>query len=427
MIVMKRWIALGLVFILSFCIRYIITALTPERNTWIDLCIYIDGGQLIANGINPYDYNDEPLLRDSLRTDSIAFDHYVAESQDRWNFYASGNLPLTLLYFGAIEQIAQGDPFIYRVVFSFMDAILSVILTMFISTYWITNEKYKFLVAIGLGTLSPILLSAGTFLPEDKGVQILLMVGAIYFSKKKDFFPATLLLGWSVAFKGLGVFIAPVCLYYYLGEIKRSEFLNVVILKRSVLFTLAALIIALQPFIFYLSDIVDMMKLRLSQNLGSELPEHSSIWVFTRVLFPNSWMDIKFIFSLLFVSINLIGILLGKLSVNIVTASVLIWFTIIMMISGSVDRLNIAMSVGIVLLGASHTKGGIFLTMYYVFAGIMSLAYVTMIFQGKYALPAGFGTDTIASPFCLGFVIAYTLIIAYYSLKDYHFRWGSRF
>ena len=422
---MKRWIVLGFVFVLSFSIRYTITTLTPERNVWIDLFIYIDGGQLIANGVNPYDYNDEPLLRDSLRTDGIAFDHYTSESQDRWNFYASGNLPLTLLYFGAIEQMAQGDPFIYRVVFAFMDSILCVVLTMFIYTYWNTSEKNKFLVAIGLGTLSPILLSAGTFLPEDKGVQILLMVGATYFSKKKEFFLATLLLGWSVAFKGLGVFIAPVCLYYYLGEIKRSEILSITILKRSLLFALASLLFAFQPFIFYLSDILSMMKLRLSQNFVSESPQHSSIWVFTRVLFPDSWMDIKFIFSLFFVSINLIGILRGKLGVNVVTASLLIWFTIMMMLSGSVDRLNIAMAVSLVLLGVSHTKGGIFLTMYYAFAGAMSLAYVMMVFQGKYALPAGFGTDTIASPFCLGFVFVYTIIITHYALKDYHFRWSS--
>lgn len=422
---MKRWIALSLVFVLSFCIRYTITVLTPEQNTWIDLSIYIDGGQLIANGVNPYDYDDEPLLRNSLRTDSIAFNHYVAASQDRWNFYASGNLPLTLFYFGAIEQIAQGDPFIYRVAFAFMDSILSVVLTMFIYTYWITSEKYKFLVAIGLGILSPILLSAGTFLPEDKGVQVLLMVGAIYFSKKKNFFLATLLLGWSVAYKGLGAFIAPVCLYYYLGEIKRSEILRAITLKRSLLFALAALLFALQPFIFYLSDILDMMKLRLSQNLVAESPEHSSIWVFAHILFPNSWEKIKFIFSLFFVCINFIGILRGKLGVNVAIASLLIWFTIIMMLSGSVDRLNIAMSVGLVLLGASHPKGGIFLTMYYVFAGVMSLAYVTILFQSKYVPPGGYGTDTIASPFCLGFVLVYTTIIAYYALKDYHFRWGS--
>jgi hypothetical protein len=423
---MKRWIVLGLVFVVSLSIRYLITVLTPEQNAWIDLSIYIDGGQLVAHGVNPYDFNDEPLLRDSLRTDSIAFNYYVAESQDRWNFYAGSNLPLTLLYFGAIELIAQGDPFIYRVVFAVMDSILSVVLTMFILNYWVTSEKNKFLVAIGLGVLSPILLSAGTFLPEDKGVQILLMVGALYFSKKKQFFLATLLLGWSVAYKGLGVFIAPFCLYQYLGEIKRSEIFSPIVLKRAVLFTLAALVFALQPFIIYLSDISDMMKLRLSQNLVLEVAQHSSIWVFTHVLFPKSWMDVRFLFSLFFISINLIGILRGKLGPNIVTASLLIWFTVIMMLSGSVDRLNMAMAVTLVLLGVTHTKGSIFLTMYYVFAGVMSLAYVAMIFQGKYALPAGFGTDTIASPFCLGFVLMYTGILAYYALKDYHFRWSSR-
>jgi hypothetical protein len=423
---MKKWIALGLVFVLSFGVRYIITVLTPERNSWIDLSIYIDGGQLIANGVNPYDFNDNPALRQSLRTDTIAFNPYVSESQDRWNFYSSGNLPLTLLYFGAIEKIAHGDPFIYRLVFSLMDSFLSVLLTIFIFSYWVSSKKYKFSLAIGLGVLSPILLSAGTFLPEDKGVQILLMVGAIYFSKEKKFFLATLFLGWSVAFKGLGVFIAPVCLYYYLGEIKRSEILTQVALKRSILFTLAAMIFALQPFILYLSDIVGMMKLRLIQNLVSESPEHSSIWVYTRILFPDWWMDVKFLFSLLFISINVVGVLRGKLGVNIVTASLLIWFTIIAMFSGSIDRLNIAMLVGIVLLGVSHTKGGILLSMYYIFAGLMSFAYVTILFHGKSTAHAGSGTDTIASPFCFGFTVLYTMVLAYYSMKDYHFRWSTR-
>jgi len=423
---MKSWVKLGLVFFLSFGVRFIITVLSPERNVWIDLFIYMDGGQLIANGVNPYDFNDSPSIRDSLRNDNVAFDPHTSQSQDRWNFYASGNLPLSLLYYGAIEQIAQGDAFIYRVAFALMDSILAVVLAMFIFNFWITSKKYQFLVAAGLGVLSPYLLSAGTFLAEDKGVQILLMVAALYFSKKKSFFLATLFLGWSVAFKGLGAFIAPACLYFYLGEPERNKILNAITIKRTVLFTLAAVIFALQPFIFYITDVWGMMQARLGQNLVADAPQHSSIWLLPYAMFPDSWQKIKFIFTLFFISVNIVGIWRGKLGVDVVTASLLIWFTIIAMLSGSVDRLNIAMTVGILLLGASHLKAGILLSTYYVFAGSMSFAYVILVFVGRYALPGGWGTDTIASPSCLGFVIVYTIMITYYAFKDYHFRWSSK-
>jgi hypothetical protein len=49
---------IGALFFLSLFIRLSVIFATPGLNNYIDLSIYVDGGQLITSGVNPYDFND---------------------------------------------------------------------------------------------------------------------------------------------------------------------------------------------------------------------------------------------------------------------------------------------------------------------------------------------------------------------------------
>ena len=105
------------IFLLAFVARAVLIYKTPGQHRALDLSIYIDSGQLLSNGVNPYDFSDSPELRHALRTDSVAVG-WQCETQERWNYYANGNLPLTLLLFGAIDSISTGNALLYRCIFA---------------------------------------------------------------------------------------------------------------------------------------------------------------------------------------------------------------------------------------------------------------------------------------------------------------------
>lgn len=381
---------------------------------WIDLVIYADGGQLIVNGVNPYNELDQMEIRDSLRRDTVAYNYYVDETQEKWDFYASSNLPLSVLYYGLVEKITGGNLFLYRIVFAIMDSLLALLIAIFILDYWrLDNITYKILAIIGLGVLSPIILYHGVLLPEDKGVQILLMLGALYFSKKRWLFMATLCLGWSVAFKGLGVFIAPLCLYYFIGEPNILRAKDSRIYKKAVLFTLLSIIFAIQPFIYYLPEVIKMMFQRLDQNVNALIPIHSSPWRFVQIIFPDTWQTIKIVGSILFCAINIIGLWRKRFGFEIATASILLWFVVISLLAGSLDRMNIAFISVILLVGMVQIKAGLILSAFYAFAGII------IFFTGYSSVHKidSLDSELFDSIFSLFFFLIYMALLTYYTLR----------
>lgn len=381
-------------------------------NKWIDLVIYADGGQLIVNGINPYDELDQMAVRDSLRGDSIAYNYYVDETQEKWNFYASSNLPLSVLYYGVIEKITSGDLYSYRVAFAIMDSLLAVVIALFILENWTPNLSYKILAIVGMAILSPVILYHGVLLPEDKGVQILLMISAIYFSKKKYLIASTLALGWSVAFKGLGIFIAPLCLYYFIGEPKSLQTSEKNIFRNAFVFMLLSAVFAVQPFIFYLPEVTEMMFQRLDQNVNALIPIHSSPWRMVYLMFPDSWELTKILFSIFFVIINVVGVWRRRLGLEIATASLLLWFVVISLLAGSLDRMNIAFVTIILLMGLKHGWGALFLLSFYSFAGVI------IFFTGYASVHKidSLDSELYDSIFTLFFCLSYISLLTYFAL-----------
>lgn len=414
--ILKSWFIYAGLFVTALGIRIALVMDTPEMNKWIDLAIYADGGQLIVNGVNPYNFTDNMPLRDSLRRDTVAYNYYVDESQERWNFYSSGNMPLTLLYFGLIEKISNGDLFGYRIIFAITDSIMAVWLAVFILQHWQFNKKHlSYLAIIGIGVLSPVILYHGTLLPEDKGLQILLIVAALHFAKKKNFVLGSLLLGWSIAFKGFGVFIAPLCLYYFLNEPSSlKDVFETAGMKKAGLFIVATTVFALQPFILYMTEVFDMLFGRLDQNLNAMAPSHSSVWRFIYFSFPHAWTTIKSTTIVIFLALNIWGLLRGKFGLNIITGSLLIWFVDISLLAGSLDRMNIGFVIAILLVGMTHTTAALLMSAIYVFAG-------SIVFFSGYVYVHKLDThdpELMDSAFSLVFTLGYIFILGYLTMKQ---------
>jgi len=161
---------------------------------------------------------------------------------------ASANLPPTLLLFGAIDHFFPGDPRAYRVVFAVLHSLLAAFVAFFVFKMWNLKPSPQHLIlAASFGLFSPILLCWGTAIPEDKGFQILLMLSALYYARTQRLVLSAILLGGPIAFKGLGVFIAPLCAWYIASRpFRLSELVSRPVVTRCALYTAITILVLLR-------------------------------------------------------------------------------------------------------------------------------------------------------------------------------------
>jgi hypothetical protein len=380
-------------FLIAISLRLLLIYRTAVKDSDIDLVIYRAAGQLVANGVNPYNFNDNVDLRQQLRTSKDNFNGWVCSDQGKWNYYANSNLPMASLFFGCIEY-CFASPRAFRYSFAFFDSILAVLILAFVIKKWqyrlpknrifnklppILQHNFPLLIGLSLGALSPILFLWGTYMPEPKGTGLLLILSSIYFSdsanKKLSLFVSPVLLGFSVAFIGLGVFISPLCLY----NIYKN---NVNGYKKIILYCLISFLacaICLAPF---MPELYKMMLSRMTLAVHT-IPEHGSMWSELFKILPKSWLLIKNIFIVLFVSINIIGFLRNRLNITILSANLIYLFTNIYLMNGSMDRMNIALVTLIILLGYSQVfRFTTLLWFVYLIYGTFSFTYFYFLGRG---------------------------------------------
>jgi hypothetical protein len=373
----RKWTAFLIVLIVFTSALYIrLTYIfnTPNSNYSLDLQIYEAGGALISNGINPYNFKDKTALRQLLRNQSS--DPWIRNKQEAWDRYASSNLPLNLMFFGVLS-IIQHNPFFYRIAFAFFDSMLSVLVFIFIFLYW-QNKYNNFFVLLGkwicslvLGMISPILLQWGTIYPEDKGLEILLILVAIIcaLSKRKflRYYLGAFFLGLSIAFKGLGIFFVP----FYLIQIftlKKYNLNNII--ASLVILSISSLI----WFIPFLPYVITMMTDRLSSN-STGIPIHASMWVWIYDSFPQIWDEIRigviFVLSLL----GIWGYIKKRINSLNFCGIILFIFTTLYLLAGSLDRIHIGILLSILCIGSLNIFSGFFLSSLYILLGIASMKW----------------------------------------------------
>ena len=372
-----------LTFLFAFFVRASLIYFTPEKNKMIDLMIYRDSGQLVVNGINPYSYNDQKDLRMKLRLDNDCFNEHVSQSQSSWNYYAGSNLPLATLFFGLIEYFFPSS-LAFRYIFAFFDSFLAVLLLSIVIKKWkftsssFFNEtskkklRYYFPLLIGLclGAISPVLLLNGTVNPEHKGIGLLLIISAIYFTDNHDkifnILVSPILLGFSISFIGLGIFIVPFCFY----NIYKANGLNYLVVYSFVAFI--SCIVWILPFF---PEIITMMDNRF--NHATDIPGHGSMYVIFSKIMPNKIvLYLRNLLTFLFFSIIILGIFKKRLKFEILSASLIFVFTCVYLLKGSMDRMNIAViTVIILLLYSKFYRMTFLLTILYILHGSFTFLY----------------------------------------------------
>ena len=408
---MKTRFALTL-FLFTFLIRGLFIHLTPSQNQFIDLKIYRDAGELILNGINPYDFSDNLTLRNQLRTDSLNYEPFVSESQSRWDYYSSSNLPLANTLFGIIEKYFN-SALAYRIIFAIGDS-MAVVLIVLILTKIINRDKLNSNLVLGflsipivvfgaiLIALSPYFILWGVLLPGPKGIGLFFILSSIYFSlsDRKFFwlFLAPVFLAFSVNFIGLGLFIAPLSFNLLLKKAKN---------KFDVFFfILVGVIITFISLLPFIPEIFGMMSNRASPK---DIPQHASMWVGVFDFFPSYWKLIKYSFITIFTYVNTLGFLKRKIDFSIVSASLMLLFTVVYLDSGSMDRINIAIVTSLLLILISG---------YYNFFLVNSILY--LIFGSTsllYSVYSGVN-ENLDAIFCLIFVGFYFLLICIITFKS---------
>lgn len=384
----------SLIFLAALLLRVLLIWMTPQGNKILDLCIYIDSGQLMSNGINPYNFQDNTQLRQLLRQDNFAFTPFTCSAQDKWDYFASSNLPLALLTFGIIDTISSSY-FFYRFSFAFLDSLLSVLIVIFVMRnisfrsqfFGLKNSNLQWLTGITLGVLNPIILLNGTIIAEHKGAAIMLMLAALLTAQsdtkeKRNFF-SPVLLGLSIAFIGLGIFLIPLCLWYVCLEEKWQWTRKV--FKKAISYLGFVTITVLVCFIPFIPEIFEMMWLRIAGSTGLadyadtnwypyfSQPYHSSAWRIVYMWLPEGWEVIKKTYLVLFLGLNAYGIWQCKFDVRIITANMLLLFLGVILLDGSLDRINMGLLLIILLVGQSQGEKIKFLILLYWVGGVLDI------------------------------------------------------
>jgi hypothetical protein len=115
-------------------VRIILIEATPIYDKAGDLTIYIEVGELVVNGVDPYDPDAKHELREALRLN----DHGVT-SLDKvlHDYYVSGNLPASTVLYGVIEWLSGGSAHGWRYIFISGD------LALLLAAYFLLPERYR--------------------------------------------------------------------------------------------------------------------------------------------------------------------------------------------------------------------------------------------------------------------------------------------
>lgn len=178
---------------------------------------------------------------------------------------------------------------------------------------------------------------------------------------------------------------------------------------RAVQFTMASLFFAFLPFIPYLEGVFAMMTGRLENNLNAT-PMHSAIWRVAYFWSPENWQFYKLAFTIVFLGINILLVILKRITLEILTASLLLWFLGIVLLAGSLDRMNIAFLIIILIIGMTRVNAAMLLASAYMFIGgvLFLAAFATLNSWSMLEY------ELLDSFFSLIFTITYTTILIYF-------------
>src|SRR4051794_2624560 len=86
--------------------RLSIIVSTPDRDSNIDLSVYREVGELVVNGVDPYDFSEQKELREKLKHNGVGVQEESVTNN--YDYYVSSNLPASTALYGLIEFASDG-------------------------------------------------------------------------------------------------------------------------------------------------------------------------------------------------------------------------------------------------------------------------------------------------------------------------------
>jgi hypothetical protein len=331
---------LALALIALVVTRILIVQITPANDNFIDLSVYCEVGELVVNGVDPYDTEAKRDLREQLRLNGHGAAPYVTASKGSYDFYVTANWPASTLLYGAIEWLSGGSPHGWRLILILGDLAIALATFFFLRRVGIKLDTVEAQVAFALSAICyPSLIQWGTVLAEDKQFQIALMValaGLLITPGRTPSLNAAAIgiLGClSVMFKVLGLFLAPIALCYFWSRPKRELLIAIG----------AALVVALPMILFFDVAFVVRMFNRFREGtspLAMVGSLHASPWS----LLPNPWgVYARPIVSCALVALAIAAFVRGRIDLLNCCAALSVVFACLWLLGGSMDRMNIAM------------------------------------------------------------------------------------
>ena len=312
--------------------------LTSHDDAQIDLSIYQEVGQLVVNGVDPYDFTGNGAKRTELRMDGHGVGDWAKTEEAAYNFYVSGNLPGSTAFYGLVEWATHGNLRLWRLVLALGDVAVAVLAFFLLRQRGVALEtatdQRLFALAV---VLYPSLIYWGLIRAEDKQFEIalLLLVALLTGRTPKSAGRSALLVGaafsLSVVFKALGVFLAPLVAGYFW----RRPW------KEAAIAAVGALLVALLLCVFFDRAFFELMFARFaSGTVTAGTAIHASPWQ----LFPQPVFLIgRPLVVAGLAAMLLAGWLRGTIDLLNLCAGALLIAICIATVNGSMDRMNIAM------------------------------------------------------------------------------------
>jgi hypothetical protein len=335
----ERWF-LVLALIAVVATRIIVIHATPSNDDFIDLSIYCEVGELVVNGVDPYDVDARLDLRERLRLNDHGAAPYVKASKAGYDFYVTANLPASTLLYGLIEWLSGGSPHGWRFILISGDLAIALATFFFLRRVGVKLDTVETQIAFALSAVCyPSLIQWGTVLAEDKQLQTALMIALAGLlvspgrSPRLNAASIGILGCLSVMFKGLGVFLAPFALYYFWGRPRREVFIAIC----------AAAAVALPMILFFDFAFIVRMFNRAREGmtpLATSGSLHASPWS----LIPYPWVFYaRPIVSCALVGLTIAALVRGRIDLLNCSAAMSVVFVSLWLLGGSMDRMNVAM------------------------------------------------------------------------------------
>ncbi len=313
--------------------------LTSHNDVQMDLSIYQAVGELVANGIDPYDFARDRQRRDALRLNNQGASVWADQNPGLYDYYVSGNLPGSTLLYGWLERVSNGDLKVYRLAFACGDVLIA------LGAYFLLSRAGILLDTLGKQTTFslaavyyPSNINWGLVWSEDKQIQtaLMLFVAGLLVAR-----PAARgqLNAWaigavgamSVIFKAFGIFLAPLAVSYFYKAPRRELLLALV----------AAVLTALPLLLYFDLSFIRLVFGRLTHGVASS----------NTALHGSPWQMVPFAFAayarpLVCAALTILAAFAfakGRLDALNFSAAIGVIFVCLWMVGGSMDRMNIAM------------------------------------------------------------------------------------